>query len=129
MYCCVVVDVVGLLVMFYDVLYWIGMMMVPQMLRVLVVYLDVLVLKDVRGDLVVVEWFVVSIVFVWYCGVDDFVLFYLVLGAVGVVSVVGNVVLAFVWVLVDDVWVGDFVVVWEFSVWFYLLVDVVFWDV
>jgi len=87
-----VVDVIDLLVMFYDIFGCIVIKIVVDILVCVVEYEWIVVVKDVVGDVFEGVWVMVCSDLVYYFGDDVVNLFWLVYGVLGLVSVVGYVV-------------------------------------
>lgn len=102
-----VADAADLPVMLYDVPHRTGVVLCARTVLTLAGHPNVVALKDARGDLPSASSLLRASSLAWYCGTDDLALAYLAVGAVGVVSVVGNVVPGQVSDLVRAVTRGD----------------------
>ncbi|HEV7712441.1 MAG TPA: 4-hydroxy-tetrahydrodipicolinate synthase [Asanoa sp.] len=90
-HCAAVADATELPVMLYDVPARTGIAMSPATLIELAGHPRIRAVKDAKGDLFEAMSIMASTSLAYYCGIDELNLPYLACGAVGVLSVVGNV--------------------------------------
>lgn len=108
-HCRAVADATDLPVMLYDVPHRAGIAMETSTLQTLAGHPNIRAVKDAKGDLFQAARVMATTRLAYYCGTDDLNLPYLAIGAVGLVSVIGNVVPALNADLVQAVRQGDLV--------------------
>ncbi|GAA2758371.1 4-hydroxy-tetrahydrodipicolinate synthase [Actinopolymorpha rutila] len=91
-HCVAVADATELPVMLYDVPARTGIAMEASTLTELAAHPRIRAVKDAKGDLFEAMSVMASTPLAYYCGIDELSLPYLASGAIGVVSVVGNLV-------------------------------------
>ncbi|MDJ0394810.1 4-hydroxy-tetrahydrodipicolinate synthase [Rhodococcus sp. G-MC3] len=91
-HCTAVADATDLPVMLYDVPARTGIAMEASTLIELASHPLILAVKDAKGDLFEAMSVMSATSLAYYCGIDELNLPYLAIGAIGLVSVVGNVV-------------------------------------
>lgn len=111
MYFWFVVDVIDFLVIFYDIFGCMGVLIKYEMILCFVKYLNIFVVKDVKGDFFEVSCVFNQIDFMYFFGDDVNVLLYFVIGVIGFIGVMVNVVVVLYCMIIDVVNVGDLVIV------------------
>ncbi|MEV8371792.1 4-hydroxy-tetrahydrodipicolinate synthase [Kribbella sp. NPDC056861] len=106
-HCLAVADATSLPVMLYDVPARTGLAMDAATLIELAAHPNIRAVKDAKGDLFEAMTVMAGSPLAYYCGIDDLNLPYLASGAVGVVSVIGNLVADRNAALIDAVHTSD----------------------
>lgn len=106
-HCLAVADATNLPVMLYDVPHRTCVAMAPATLIELSAHPRIRAVKDAKGDLAEAMTLMVTTPLAYYCGIDDLNLPYLAAGAIGVVSVTGNLHAHHNATLIDAIRTGD----------------------